>query len=309
MLNFNVSDEYTPLFYAGRFPVYVTTLLVAAHTTAMILFALIAGFGGDTFLGWLTLTTPELFNGALWQPITYLFVQPPSLWFLIQMAMLYVFGREVERFLGRAAFIRLYVALAITLPVLVVMYGLATPVVYPEGGSGSSLVHFALFLAFALIYPTLEIIWVIQARWVAVALLGLYSLVYFAAQDWVQLGLLWPMTFVAYIMCCQSGVTDRFGIYTKLCEWMPAKTKEPVPVGSGTRREPVRAAARRSQQVNVAKASGVDGIEDGDLHELIDPLLDKIAAKGIASLTHKEREVLEKARDRLLKAEGQSKSR
>ena len=47
-----------------------------------------------------------LHAGRFWQLVTYAFVHPPSglLWFAIEMYMLFAFGREVERFIGRRAF-------------------------------------------------------------------------------------------------------------------------------------------------------------------------------------------------------------
>ena len=41
--------------------------------------------------------------------------------------------------------------------------------------------------------------------------------------------------------------------------------------------------------------------DDDDLSEAVDPILDKIARSGIASLTPNERRILDRARDRLLK--------
>ena len=41
----------------------------------------------------------------------------------------------------------------------------------------------------------------------------------------------------------------------------------------------------------------------GDVHESIDPLLDKISKHGLASLTHSERATLERARVSLLRKE------
>ena len=48
-------------------------------------------------------------GGQVWRLMTYAFIHPPLgsalLWFAIEMYMLFVFGREVERFIGRRAYI------------------------------------------------------------------------------------------------------------------------------------------------------------------------------------------------------------
>jgi ribosome-associated translation inhibitor RaiA len=64
-------------------------------------------------------------------------------------------------------------------------------------------------------------------------------------------------------------------------------------------RAPVRAAASSRQPRPVAAEP-----EEEDLHNSIDPILDKISRSGIASLTARERERLEKARHKLIAKDG-----
>ena len=70
--------------------------------------------------------------------------------------MLFVFGREVERFIGRRAYIALYVVLLITPPALLTIWGLLAAVLSLP--SGSSALHFGVFVAFATIYPRVELL-------------------------------------------------------------------------------------------------------------------------------------------------------
>ena len=67
--------------------------------------------GGGSLLAALQFDSAQVLQaGKVWQLATYAFVHSPSglIWFAIEMYMLYVFGREVERFVGRRAFIGLY---------------------------------------------------------------------------------------------------------------------------------------------------------------------------------------------------------
>ena len=66
-----------------------------------------------------------------------------------------------------------------------------------------------------------------------------------------------------------------------------------VPAGIKPRRKPRRAAD--------PAGGGPDDSRGRDVHESIDPLLDKISKHGLASLTNSERAVLEKARVSLLR--------
>ena len=80
------------------------------------------------------------------------------LWFAIEMYLLFVFGREVERFLGRRAYIALYVFLC-------AHSGDAPDDLGPVGTfriAGSTALHFGIFVAFATIYPRVELLLRIQ---------------------------------------------------------------------------------------------------------------------------------------------------
>ena len=79
----------------------------------MVLACFLIAFGGGAILTLLQFDSAQVWRGAFWQLGTYAFVHPPSglIWFAIEMYMLFAFGREVERFIGRRAFIGLYLLL------------------------------------------------------------------------------------------------------------------------------------------------------------------------------------------------------
>ena len=108
MFGVTTSDDYRPVAWMGRYPVDVTTMLVGVHVAAAILAAILVAFGASSILLWLQFDSAAIWSsGQVWRLFTYAFVHAPSglLWFAIEMYLLFVFGREVERFLGRRAFI------------------------------------------------------------------------------------------------------------------------------------------------------------------------------------------------------------
>src|ERR1700719_2228196 len=112
----------------GRSPVGVSTILVIAHVASLIGGCLLLFFNATGFYAWLAFdSVAVLHNYAVHQLLTYAFVHAPSgiLWFAIEMYMLFVFGREVERFLGRKAFIALYAVLLIGPSLLLTVWGLS----------------------------------------------------------------------------------------------------------------------------------------------------------------------------------------
>jgi membrane associated rhomboid family serine protease len=164
MFGVTTSDDDQPVTWVGSYPVHVTTLLVAIHSIAAVL-ACFMTFAGGGILNALMFDSAAALNGAVWQLVTYAFVHPPSrlLWFAIEMYMLFMFGREVERFLGRKAFITLYSLLLIGPTLLLSAWGFWER----TGIAGSSGLHFGIFVAFATIYPRVEMFLRIMVKWIA----------------------------------------------------------------------------------------------------------------------------------------------
>src|SRR5947208_13634255 len=88
-------------------------MLVGLHVGAAILTTILVAIGGGAILAYLPFGSAAVWSGQVWRLFTYAFVHAPSalLWFAVEMYMLFVFGREVERFIGRRTYIGLYVIL------------------------------------------------------------------------------------------------------------------------------------------------------------------------------------------------------
>jgi membrane associated rhomboid family serine protease len=286
MNSFDSAADHGPLTWWGRVPVYAATWLVIAHTAGMILTALSGPLGYSRFLEHLTFSSQAvLTSGALWQAVTYSFISPPSLWFLVEMAMLYFFGREVEKYLGRPVFLSLYGTLTLLPPLLLLLMGLTgtSSVLF-----GSSTIHFAVFLAFACIHPNAPIFFGIAAKWVALALLALNSLMSVSAMDWKGLMVLWADCAAVVLILRSAGVhTMQFGMPSSM---IPRRKQRSEKVPDLSRR------SKPKKQVVI----------ETDPVESIDPILEKIARSGIQSLTLAEKTRLEQARAALLHKEKNS---
>lgn len=273
-------ETCTPLTWFGSFPVYLATALAAAHGVTMILTALAmaagrAGMDSPYLAPFLFSWQTSALEGRLWQFLTYAFVNPPSIWVVIQLVLLAMFGAQVEKFLGRNAFLWLYVTLLLAGPLLLCVLGL-----FGVGWvlSGSATLHFAVFIAFVLIYPRAEIFFGIQARWIAAVLMGLYTLQGVAMRDMFSVGILWWECLAALVYLRWEGV----GAFA-LPELPKIEHSE----------RPKKRKAKPHRQAD----------EEKNLHESIDPILEKISRTGISSLTRSERERLERARATLLEEE------
>ncbi|MEO5719803.1 MAG: rhomboid family intramembrane serine protease [Chthoniobacterales bacterium] len=278
MFGVATSDDYQPVAWMGRYPIHVTTLLVMVHVACMIVCSLLMAVGAGTFLNLLAFDSAQVFaGGRLWQLVTYAFVHSPSglIWFAIEMYMLFAFGREVERFIGRRAFIALYLLLLCVPPILLTVWGFW----YRTGLAGSATIHFAIFIAFAAIYPNVELFLRIMAKWVALVFVAAYSLQLLAFHAWSELAVLWMSVGLAYAFIQMRGTGPELAWLTNwTTHWRSKRSLRVVP----------RPTARRV-------------VEPENIYESIDPVLDKISKSGIGSLTASERRALDRARNRLLK--------
>ena len=85
----------------------------------------------------------------LWQPITYMFLHGNLIHILLNMLVLWMFGSELEKILGKTKFLELYFFCGIGSGIITLLfnYNSYTPVV---GASGAI---YGLFTAYAIIYP------------------------------------------------------------------------------------------------------------------------------------------------------------
>ena len=280
MFGVTISDDYRPVAWMGRYPVDVTTMLVGLHVAAAILTAIFVMIGAHSVLAYLQFDSAAVWAGQVWRLFTYAFVHSPSalLWFAVEMYMLFVFGREVERFIGRRAYITLYIILLVAPAVLLTIWGIWQRSVLSLA-SGSSALHFGIFVAFATIYPRAELFLRIMTKWVVLILAAVYTLQLLAYHAWSDLMVVWTSIGAAFLFI------EMHGAGPELPWWEALKT---------------RFAPKPKFHV-VPKMHSSRSAETDDVYTSIDPILDKISKLGIGSLTASERRQLDRERERLLK--------
>jgi hypothetical protein len=143
-------------------------------------------------------------------------------------------------------------------------------------------VDFAVFIAFCTIYPNVEIFFTIKAKWIALVILGIYSLQFLARHAVVELTVFWATCLAAFIFIKYLRGHIQFSFRDYFRQRQSRRALRPMPSPR-------------------PRASRAPSTPRDDVIESIDPLLDKIAKHGIGSLTAPEREQLEQARAELLK--------
>ena len=273
MNSYGSSEEHQPLTWVRGHAIYAAHALVGVYVLAMIATAILSAAGVRGMLEWLPFVSERVLKGEIWRVLTYGLLSPPSLWFAIEMVMLVWFGRELEKFYGRRKFLLLYAGIYLAPPILLSLVGLWQPT-YLAGRSGS----FGLFIAFATLYPNVAFFFNILAKWLALILVGIYSLMALSSRDTTGLIYLWTTVGFAF-----AFVRDQQGLLS-----LPSFRRPP-----GQRPSPAPARAEEKPRTN-QKLSSSSMAE-------VDALLDKIAQSGIGSLTAQERAKLDAARSEMVK--------
>jgi hypothetical protein len=274
MFGVTTSDDSRPVTWIGRYPVRVISIIVAAYILGM--FATVLLETARISLAPFAFVARSFVRGAVWQPLTCTLIQGPSFFFLIGMLFLHWSGAEVEKFLGRSRFLA-YFALLLLTPTLVILIwsGLGHHWVY----RGSYELSVGMFIAFATLYPNVEMFGWVTLKWLAFAGLVLASMQYLPNHDWGYLSVLWAMCLVS------------FGYIRFVQGRLPVQLKFPG----------LHLFRRRPKLHIVQKSTTRRVTEPDDVYASVDPILEKISKSGIGSLTEGERRQLDRARKRLLK--------
>jgi len=268
------SDEHQPVMWLRGHAVYAAHFIVLVFVGSMLVTTLLDFLHVGLQFEWLPFTSAAVLHGQVWRLFTYGLVNPPSFQFVFDMLMIAWFGRDVERFFGRRTFLFLYACIYLVTPVLFTMIGVWLPMTrFGETGA------FALFIAFATIYPEALMMFNVLAKWAALILVGIFTLMALDTHDLTGLITLWATCGFAF-----AFVRHRQGHFTlpRFRLWRPKPKLRVLP------------------DLPAAKPTGIRSLKADSMAE-VDALLDKIARSGLSSLTPKERAKLDSARAEMLK--------
>ena len=219
--------------------------------------------------GWFALSVAGFKQGAWWQFVTYIFLHG-SIWhLLLNMLVLFFFGPELERALGRPRFLLLFFSAGI----LGGAGWLALIYPYESMCLGASGAIFGLLGAFAALYPNREIT------------LLLFFVLPITLKAWVLVGALGVIQLFMVLQPGPTGVAYSAHLAGGLAGFV---------YGWMLRGKPFRTTAGLQQRWNESRNRRMEE-KQAATREEVDRLLDKIAEQGIHSLTPRERKILEES--------------
>jgi membrane associated rhomboid family serine protease len=282
---------------AARFalpPLSMTALLISV--TAVVFLAQLAFPGSRDVLGqanpspveeWLWLTAEPVRHGQVWRLLTYIFLHGGFWHILLNMWGLFMFGRSLEQRLGRWRFLALYLVSGLigAGTWLLLNWGSPVPVI---GASGSVC---GVVMATAMLFPDVRVILLIPP---VPLKLKTFIVVFAVVEIFSELAIHDGIAHIAHLGGMLGGF---FFMQHHLPRYSFGRLFGRIP--NPFRRKwrlhtnPAASAGRG------AASGGADSADGGDTMHDVDRVLDKIGREGINSLTAAERDVLERARERL----------
>jgi membrane associated rhomboid family serine protease len=270
--------------WLGSFGSVVNVILWATVAVFLVQLAC-AALRAPFFDDWFALSGTQVRRGFIWQPLTYMFLHDTGNLFhiLINLLVLWFFGREVEYFIGPKYFTRLYLLGGLAGAALWLAFNWNSPV--PVLGASAAVL--ACVIAFATLFPDREITLLVFFV-IPVTLKAKYMALVAVALDLVPLlsGMHTDVAHLAHLGGAAFGY-----IYIKQ-------------LGYGTTPRWLLALQRAGRSLRLRRPRDARAryeTPEDFIRKEVDPILDKIAREGIQSLTRRERKILESARDLMQK--------
>jgi membrane associated rhomboid family serine protease len=296
--------QYDGDHWSGRVPMALWLVIVNVVFYAAQLIVPLAGASpglpAPRLETHLALHPDDFVNGKVWQLFTFQVLHAGPLHLLINCAMLYIFGRPVEHTLGRGRFLTLYFGSGAVGGLLQVILSLLFESHFGYGRGlgwpsvlGASAGVFGLIAAFATLHRDTPIT-MLLAFIIPVSMKAKYLLL--VELILAVLGMLEAHSNVAHAAHL-GGMLGGIIYVRYVSQWNWRRLRVPPAARRFSPRELVNVAAAKTR----GQRSSPD--EPASTEEFIsrevDPILDKISAHGIESLTERERQILEAARKKM----------
>jgi membrane associated rhomboid family serine protease len=281
-----------PDYHESRVSFTVALLIVNAAVFLVQLAASNTSSGAEIEWKYFALSLDGLKSGFVWQLLTFQFMHTGWMHIIFNSLAIYFFGRPVEIALGRRHFLTLYLSAGIVGGLVQMLFALWFP---SFGGAvvGASAGGYGLVAAFAILHWEERFNMLIY--FIPVTMTGKILLAVSLALAF--LGILTPNSGVANAAHLGGILTGAY--YVRLFiqgQWPGWKFPSRR---SAAHELTAKRAGKGAFWHSAADKPNEDLDTDEFLKSEVDPILEKISAHGIHSLTAREREILENARKKM----------
>ncbi|SRR5581483_997506 len=281
--------------YGSRHSMAVSLIIVLV--ACFVLQLCLTLYSNFNVVGWCGLSLDGFKQHRYWQLLTFQFLHStPWPWHLLFNCLgLYFFGRLVEEALGKKQFLTIYFASGFFGGIVQLLVTWALPQHFDAYVVGASAGVMGLLAAYAILFPMREI-----TLWVFIFPVNLRAqYLFWLAFAFSLYGTIYPHNNVAeaaHLGGLLMGVAFmRWGneAHRRISRLSPFQSRN-------RKLELVKAATVRAPRLlRPRKDAPSDLPSDEFISKEVDPILDKISAHGIQSLTPRERQILEAARSRM----------
>lgn len=287
-------DYYRPSGFGGFsfFPPIIKNLLIANIGVFLIqmLFNNLAfgGIPGSLILDRYFALNPFGGNFQIWQLITYQFMHADFTHIFFNMFMLWMFGMEIENFMGSRKFLIFYLVSGVGAGILQLIgpYLLGSEAGITLGASGAV---FGVMVAFAMFFPDRYIF-----IYFLIPIKAKYLMAILVVFEFMSVG---DQSIVAHLAHLGGAITglifiliDRKNSYN-INQFMNNLRKKTSFDSSSQFRRPTF--SNRNQNVEDAKFYEINSQKDEEINQdEIDAILDKISQSGYQKLTEREKRIL-----------------
>ncbi|HEU4881404.1 MAG TPA: rhomboid family intramembrane serine protease [Longimicrobium sp.] len=273
---------------------WVKRLLIVNAAVFLVSFIMVAVLGYRWYLD-LVAFGPTRFLTRPWTLLTYAFVHVGIGHVLGNLLVLFFFGPPLEARWGSRAFLRFYLVSAAGAALFSALFYFWDPANWIIGASGAT---FGLMMAFAMIWPDMEIhvwgIFPIKAKWL-VGIMGFVQLLIAASGSSGGVAVLAHLggMVTAFLYLRSPWAPHAWGDVPRSPRKSPGK-RGGVALVPWSAKKQAAAAAQTATATQARPAAARKGkSNERELLDDVDRILDKISAQGLGSLTEEERKRLD----------------
>ena len=262
-----------------------TVVLLIAYLVMFLAERVVAHFYPESFFfdRYLALSPAGIEHGYVWQLVTYQFMHAGWLHIFMNSWVIYVFGREMESVLGGRKFLSLMLSSGIVGGIFQVLVALVWPAYFGGEVVGASACAFGLVAAYALLFPDREL-----------TMLLLFVIpVHLRARTLLTISIIIAVAGFAFHDVIMPGVAHAAHLGGMAMGWFFVRF---ILQGDWSRLAGTMRPVEKKSSPRIRLEPAAPDPDGSFMESEVDPILDKISAHGIQSLTTREREILEAAR-------------